>query len=85
MDFCKAFLPEGTGIYTPNLTWPNHNTIANYSGLPLKHYNYYDASTRLANLGNMLKDLEAAPNGSLVMLHVCAHNPTGCDLLPNEW
>jgi len=33
----------------------------------------------------MLGDLEKAPNGSLVMLHVCAHNPTGCDLTPAEW
>jgi len=62
------------------LTWPNHNTIAKYAGLDLKHYNYYDASTKSANLGNMLKDLEAAADGSIVCLHVCAHNPTGCDL-----
>lgn len=83
MDFAKAFLPEGTGIWTPNLTWPNHNTIANYAGLPLKHYAYYDGATRSANLGNMLKDLEGAKDGSIVMLHVCAHNPTGCDLDKN--
>lgn len=73
-------MPEGTGIYTPNLTWPNHNTIANYAGLKLSHYNYYDPATKSANLEKFMGDLEKAPDGSIVMYHVCAHNPTGCDM-----
>jgi aspartate/tyrosine/aromatic aminotransferase len=27
----------------------------------------------------MLADLAAAPKGSAVLLHTCAHNPTGVD------
>jgi len=30
----------------------------------------------------MLKDLSAAPAGSSVLLHACAHNPTGVDPTP---
>lgn len=85
MAFCKQYLPEGTEFYSPNLTWPNHNTIATYTGLGLKHYSYYDAKIKDVNVDSLLKDLSAAPNGSLICLHVCAHNPTGCDLDQASW
>lgn len=33
----------------------------------------------------MLEDLDKAPNEQIVMLHVCAHNPTGCDPSKEDW
>lgn len=33
----------------------------------------------------MVQDLEAAPDGSILLFHVCAHNPTGCDPTEQEW
>ena len=33
----------------------------------------------------MLADLAAAPAGSTVLLHTCAHNPTGVDPSKEEW
>jgi len=33
----------------------------------------------------MLEDLDKAANESIVMLHVCAHNPTGCDPSKDDW
>jgi len=33
----------------------------------------------------MLEDLDKADNESIVVLHVCAHNPTGCDPTQEEW
>ena len=33
----------------------------------------------------MLRDLNRAPDGSIVLLHACAHNPTGCDPTIDEW
>lgn len=33
----------------------------------------------------MLEDLDKSPNESIVMLHVCAHNPTGCDPSKEDW
>jgi len=33
----------------------------------------------------MLKDFEEAPDGSVLLLHACAHNPTGCDPTELEW
>lgn len=33
----------------------------------------------------MLEDLKNAPKGSVIILHACAHNPTGCDPTPEQW
>jgi len=33
----------------------------------------------------MLEDLAAAPPNSAVLLHACAHNPTGVDPTPEQW
>lgn len=33
----------------------------------------------------MLEDLRNAPEGSVIILHACAHNPTGVDPTPEEW
>lgn len=33
----------------------------------------------------MLKDLQSAPEGAIVVLHACAHNPTGVDPTPEQW
>lgn len=33
----------------------------------------------------MLEDLNNAPEGSVIVLHACAHNPTGVDPTMEEW
>ena len=33
----------------------------------------------------MLEDLNNAPENSVVILHGCAHNPTGVDPTKDEW
>ena len=33
----------------------------------------------------MLEDLSRAEPGSIVLLHACAHNPTGVDPTPEQW
>lgn len=33
----------------------------------------------------MLEDIENAPDKSIILLHACAHNPTGCDLTHEQW
>ena len=33
----------------------------------------------------MLQDLQGAPEGAIVVLHACAHNPTGVDPTPEQW
>ena len=45
----------------------------------------YDAGTIGLDLEGMLRDVEAAPDGSVFVLHGCAHNPTGVDPTMDEW
>lgn len=33
----------------------------------------------------MIEDLEKAERGTIVLLHACAHNPTGVDPTPEQW
>jgi len=55
------------------------------SGLKWKSYPYYKASTRGFDCEGMLDSLNKANAGTIVLLHACAHNPTGVDPTPEEW
>lgn len=33
----------------------------------------------------LLEDLSLAPSGAIVLLHACAHNPTGVDPSIQQW
>lgn len=33
----------------------------------------------------MIEDLKSIPKGSIVLLHACAHNPTGVDPTEEQW
>jgi len=48
-------------------------------------YAYYDAAKRGVNFDGMLASLQAAPAGTIVLLHACCHNPTGYDITPAQW
>lgn len=51
----------------------------------LFEYNYYDPKTLGLNFEGMVKDLETIEDESVVMLHVCSHNPTGVDPSQRQW
>jgi aspartate/tyrosine/aromatic aminotransferase len=86
-EFIKAYLkPEAHEIWVSNPTWGNHNTIFQKAGLDVKEYNYYQPETRGFNFDGMMKALkEEASPGSVVVLHACAHNPTGVDPTEEQW
>lgn len=48
-------------------------------------YTYWNPETRSVDIEGMLKDLRDAPENAVIILHTCAHNPTGCDPTPEEW
>lgn len=33
----------------------------------------------------MMATLDSAAPGSVILLHACAHNPTGCDPTKEQW
>jgi aspartate aminotransferase, mitochondrial len=63
----------------------NHWKIFADCGLDTQPYRYYDSSTNRLDIHGLLQDLKDAPNGSIILLHACAHNPTGCDPGMEEW
>eukprot|EP00667_Euglena_gracilis_P017712 EG_transcript_18732 len=76
---------KGAAVYTPVPTWGNHNSIFPQEGIELKHYRYYDPATCGLDFKGMVEDLKAMPPRSVVLLHACAHNPTGVDPTEEQW
>ena len=37
------------------------------------------------NFSGTMADISAIPEGSDILLHACAHNPTGVDPTPEQW
>ena len=78
-------LRPGSTVHLPAPTWPIHPDIFTEVGLAVAYYPYYDARTGGLDFDEMLAALEALPAGSVVLLHACAHNPTGVDPTAAQW
>ncbi|MDE2296466.1 MAG: aspartate/tyrosine/aromatic aminotransferase [Gammaproteobacteria bacterium] len=72
-------------VHVSDPTWANHVPLIGGSGLRLARYPYYDAVARRLTFDAMLERLECAPEGDVVLIHACCHNPTGADLEPPQW
>lgn len=83
-NFLAKFAPVKK-IYIPDPTWGNHIAIFEEAGLEVVRYRYYSRATNGLDLDGMLEDIKAAPEGAIVLLHACAHNPTGCDPTQEQW
>ena len=66
-------------------SWENHRGLFEAAGFEVGTYAYYDAKTHGVDFAAMRSALAAAPPGTIVVLHACCHNPTGCDLTPAQW
>lgn len=76
---------KGSKVLIPKPTWSNHHNIWRDAGVEKAEYRYYKPETRGLDYDGMMEDLDKAPNGSLVLLHACAHNPTGVDPSTEQW
>ncbi|OAL36695.1 hypothetical protein AYO20_04027 [Fonsecaea nubica] len=83
--FLERFYPGAKTIYIPTPSWANHRAVFSDSGLEVKQYKYYNKDTIGLDFDGMLADLKSFPTGSLVLLHACAHNPTGIDPTEEQW
>ncbi|KIJ27386.1 hypothetical protein M422DRAFT_37801 [Sphaerobolus stellatus SS14] len=72
-------------IYLPKPSWGNHTPLFRDSGLEVRGYRYFDKDTVGLDFKGLKEDLKDAPEGSIVLLHACAHNPTGIDPTPEQW
>lgn len=51
----------------------------------MEKYRYYSKDTISLDYDGMVEDLKAAPAKSIILLHACAHNPTGIDPTEEQW
>ncbi|VDK47730.1 unnamed protein product [Taenia asiatica] len=71
--------------YISNPSWPSHWGICVNEGFAVKEYRYWDWNNQCIDIGGLLEDLSSAPERTVVILHACAHNPTGMDLTKAQW
>ncbi|KAI9204690.1 pyridoxal phosphate-dependent transferase [Polychytrium aggregatum] len=72
-------------VYISNPTWAVHRNIFSDSGFEVREYKYWNESTRGLDLESVLSTFQSAPEGSILVLHACAHNPTGVDPTLDQW
>ena len=75
----------GAKVLLPTPTWGNHLKIFAQSRVETAQYAYYDPATISLDFAGMVRDIKEAPDGSVVLLHACAHNPTGVDPSREQW
>ncbi len=83
-DFLKRINP-GAQVLISDPSWENHRALFESAGFKVESYPYYDASTKGVDFAGMLGALNAAPAGTVVVLHACCHNPTGYDITAEQW
>ncbi|KAF8078568.1 glutamic oxaloacetic transaminase AAT1 [Lyophyllum atratum] len=83
--FLARHYPHAKAIYLPVPSWGNHTPIFRDSGLEVRGYRYFDKKTVGLDFEGLKADLRAAPEQSIVLLHACAHNPTGVDPTQAQW
>ncbi|KAF2860879.1 mitochondrial aspartate aminotransferas-like protein [Piedraia hortae CBS 480.64] len=83
--FLERFYPGAKTIYIPTPSWANHKAVFSDSGLEVKSYRYYNKDTIGLDFDGMVEDIKKMPARSIILLHACAHNPTGVDPTPGQW
>lgn len=72
-------------VYVSNHTWPNHRSVLERAGCKVENYPYYSREKKGFDFEAMGAFLSTLPEKSVVLLHACCHNPTGCDPTTEEW
>lgn len=83
--FLSHFYPGHKDIYIPTPSWGNHTPLFKLARLNVKSYRYYDPSTCGLDFQGLVQDIAKIPEKSIILLHACAHNPTGVDPKPEQW
>ncbi len=83
-ELLKKFSPNAN-VWVSSPTWANHKGIFGSAGFEIKDYPYYDAATKKVDLENFIECLKQIPEGDIVLMHACCHNPSGVDLTDDQW
>ena len=87
-DFLKKLNPNAK-VLISDPSWENHRALFTNAGFVVESHPYFDPSANGGlggiNFAGMLAALNAAPAGTIVVLHACCHNPTGYDITAAQW
>ncbi len=83
-DFLKKLDPDAK-VLISDPSWENHRALFSNAGFTVESYPYYDAAKRGIDFNGMIGAINAAPAGTIVVLHACCHNPTGYDITAAQW
>ncbi|CAG2147943.1 amino acid aminotransferase [Cupriavidus plantarum] len=83
-DFLKRYFPN-TELWLSDPSWENHRVVFERAGFKVNSYPYYDPATGGLKFDEMLAAIQQIPQGGIVLLHACCHNPTGVDLNNEQW
>ncbi|MBM3344479.1 MAG: aspartate/tyrosine/aromatic aminotransferase [Betaproteobacteria bacterium] len=83
-DYWRRMNPNAQA-WISDPSWENHRALLEYAGFKVNTYSYYDAASHGLNFEALLASLNKIPEGDLVILHACCHNPTGVDLTAGQW
>ncbi|KAK9776849.1 putative Aspartate aminotransferase [Seiridium cardinale] len=72
-----------TTVFITEPTWSNHDLLFSRLGFQVKQLPYYKKGA--FDFENFLSALKTADSTCAVVLHACAHNPTGCDPSRDQW
>lgn len=72
-------------VYIPSPTWSNHNILFLNAGCTIEEYFFYDDSNLCINFEYMRNFLLNTKEGSSILFHTCAFNPTGSDFTHEQW
>ncbi|XP_035399661.1 aspartate aminotransferase, mitochondrial isoform X1 [Cygnus atratus] len=84
-NFLQRFFKSSRDVYLPKPSWGNHTPIFRDAGLQLQAYRYYDPKTCSLDFAGAVEDISKIPEKSIILLHACAHNPTGVDPRQEQW
>lgn len=82
-EFLARFISQV--VFIPDPTWPNHANIFKRCGLKVETYPYLDSKHQFFNFEGLCQAINKMPPASVLVLHGCCHNPTGCDPTFEQW
>lgn len=84
-DFLNKYTPYEKTVWLPTPSWGNHSPIFSDAGFNVKYYRYYKPETRGFDFEACMEDISKIPEGHVLVLQGCAHNPTGVDPSKEQW
>ncbi|BFZ19586.1 hypothetical protein BsWGS_22625 [Bradybaena similaris] len=84
-NFFSKWYTKSKTFWIPTPSWGNHTPIFKHAGLNVNSYRYYDPNTCGFDFKGAIEDINKIPEGDVIVLHACAHNPTGVDPKPEQW